>query len=188
MPGLAGELDALKSDLSSLIVSNKVIVHDAVGPPAGSKRISDAEAARGLDTTYGPNVADRLKLLTIGQLVKLTQDTIRVRKSQDANDTKEPHAVPEAFNPIGPATQATQAPQAPQAPTPMPSAPPVPPIPDLATAVPTLPPPMSMPPTPMPTPMPTSMPAPLAPQAPPVQVSEPLINLLSQQSGLAPPL
>lgn len=182
LPGIAGELDALKSDLSSLMVANKGIVNTAVGPPAGSKRISDAEAARGLDTTYSgdsPEVAERLKLLTIGQLVKLTQDTIRLRKS---HPTQAKDSVPEGFTP--PPVQPS-----------IPSAPPVPPAPDLATPAPTPPMPTPMP-MPMPMPMSTPMPepqatqaplAPLAPPAgPPVQVSEPLINILSQQSGGTP--
>lgn len=170
LPGIAGELDALKSDLSNLMVANRGLVNTAVGAPAGSKRVSDAEAARGLDTTYAadsPEVAERLKLLTVGQLVKLTQDTIRLRKSQPAAPKD---SVPEAFTP-------------PPLPS-IPPLPPVPPAPDLATPDPTPPMPMPMPP-PMPPPMPISTPTP-PPAGPPVQVSEPLINLLSQQSGGTP--
>lgn len=81
--GLAGELDALKTDLSSLMVANKGVVTAAVGPPAGSTRATKAETIEKLTRYDKPNdseVQAILAGLSVGELVKLTRESIKLKK------------------------------------------------------------------------------------------------------------
>lgn len=82
-PGLAYELDLLKSELSKHMVDQKKVVNNAAGDPAGSKRIPRREAIKRMEEYEDPAAQDKLKELSDGELVDLTRESIRLRKEDN---------------------------------------------------------------------------------------------------------
>jgi len=82
-PGLAYELDLLKSELSKHMVDQKKAVNNAAGDPAGSKRIPRREAIKRMEEYEDPAAQDKLKELSDGELVDLTRESIRLRKEDN---------------------------------------------------------------------------------------------------------
>ena len=151
--GIAGELDALKTDLSSLMVANKGVVTAAVGPPAGATRATKAETIEKLTRYDKPNDSEIQAILaglSVGELVKLTRESIKLKKD----------LMPPTTSLASPASFLSE-PLPPLPSLPAPEQPPMPPIP----AMPEVP----MPEAPIsqgPVPLPPLEPQGLAPQAP----------------------
>jgi len=82
-PGLAYELDLLKSELSKHMVDQKKVVNNAAGDPAGSRRIPRREAIKRMEEYEDPDAQDKLKELSDGELVDLTRESIRLRKEDN---------------------------------------------------------------------------------------------------------
>ena len=82
-PGLAYELDLLKSELSKHMVDQKKVVNNAAGDPAGSRRIPRREAIKRMEEYEDPAAQDKLKELSDGELVDLTRESIRLRKEDN---------------------------------------------------------------------------------------------------------
>jgi hypothetical protein len=82
-PGLAYELDLLKSELSKHMVDQKKTVNNATGDPAGSKRIPRREAIKRMEEYEDPSAQEKLKELSDGELVDLTREAIRLRKEDN---------------------------------------------------------------------------------------------------------
>jgi len=90
-PGLAYELDLLKSELSKHMVDQKKVVNNASGDPAGSRRIPRREAIKRMEEYEDPAAQDKLKELSDGELVDLTREAIRLRKEDNRYNLGGPH-------------------------------------------------------------------------------------------------
>lgn len=90
-PGLAYELDMLKSELSKHMVDQKKAVNNATGDPAGSRRIPRREAIKRMEEYEDPSAQEKLKELSDGELVDLTREAIRLRKEDNRYNLGGPH-------------------------------------------------------------------------------------------------
>lgn len=90
-PGLAYELDMLKSELSKHMVDQKKVVNNATGDPAGSRRIPRREAIKRMEEYEDPSAQEKLKELSDGELVDLTREAIRLRKEDNRYNLGGPH-------------------------------------------------------------------------------------------------
>lgn len=169
VPGIAGELDALKADLSTILVAARGSLLDGMGSPAGAKRVDRARVLARLEVYESPDSQAALKAVGDGDLVRLTKEAIRARSSAmetgawapKAQDPwPEPPASP-APEPIPQAFPDPMAPMGPMGPTPPGPMGPMSPMPQGPM------PPGLMPPGPMdPGPMAPMPPGPMAPMPP----------------------
>lgn len=167
VPGIAGELDALKGDLSTVLVAARGALLDGLGSPAGARRVNRAEVLRRIDVYEDPDSQAALKDIGDGDLVRLTRESIRARSYAQSRGEWSPRTEPPppppppapVEPPMGfPAPQPSAFPQAQPAPSISPLG--LPPI----GQAPLQPVPASLPPTPMPEPVPSidlSGPAPI---------------------------
>jgi len=150
--GIAGELDALKRDLATLLIAARADLSKATGDPAGSRRIGRQETIDRLDVYEKPEARQALQGVSDGELVRLTKDAVRLRKrAMDAGTWQAPQQYLDAIAP----------------PPPPPEIPLAPPPPPLLTEQ--MPPPLLGPEPYMPMPAPQMPPAILPPEALPLQ-------------------
>ena len=95
VPGIAGELDALKGDLSTIIVAARGSLLNGLGSPAGAKRVNRARVLERLDVYEDPAAQPALKSVTDGDLVRLTKEAIRARSTAQSRGEWAPKPVPE---------------------------------------------------------------------------------------------
>jgi hypothetical protein len=148
-PGLAYELDLLKSELSKHMVDQKKVVNNAAGDPAGSRRIPRREAIKRMEEYEDPAAQDKLKELSDGELVDLTRESIRLRKEDNRYNLGGPDfkklipteamiseaAAPSAFMPPMPSGVASVQPEAAMPPEPSLGIPPTSDQPQLAPPI-----------------------------------------------------
>ena len=149
--GIAGELDALKRDLATLLITARADLSKATGDPAGSRRIGRQQTLARMDDYERPEARQALQGVSDGELVRLTKESVRTRKkAMEAGTWQAPQAYLDAIDPPPPPE--------------IPFAPPPPPI--LTAQMPL---PLSGPGSAMPMPAPPMPPAVLPPEALPLQ-------------------
>lgn len=101
--GIAGELDALKRDLATMLIAARADLSKATGDPAGSRRIGRQQTLARMDDYERPEARQALQGVSDGELVRLTKESVRTRKkAMEAGTWQAPQAYLDAIAPPPP--------------------------------------------------------------------------------------
>lgn len=101
--GIAGELDALKRDLATMLITARADLSKATGDPAGSRRIGRQQTLARMDDYERPEARQALQGVSDGELVRLTKESVRTRKkAMEAGTWQAPQTYLDAIDPPPP--------------------------------------------------------------------------------------
>ena len=101
--GTAGEPDALKRDLTTMLFSARADLSKATGDPAGSRRIGRQQTLARMDDYERPEARQALQGVSDGELVRLTKESVRTRKkAMEAGTWQAPQTYLDAIDPPPP--------------------------------------------------------------------------------------